>query len=236
MTPEHLARLLAASRVEATERSGDCPDEHQLAGYVDGTLDVPACVQLDRHLANCDHCLELVALLCRERDAGLVEPDASGDALPARPRTLVERPRRWRLAPQWAAAAALVLAVPLLFQLGRNLDGSVEVQGPAAPSENRSIVPTDIGLQVHSAGPGSAEYPGRLSFRWNEVPGTPYYDVRVVTDEGDVIVQQRVTGTSWQPPAHLDLRSSAEYFVLVEAYPDGDKAVSSRHVPFRTPD
>ena len=68
------------------------------------------------------------------------------------------------------------------------------------------------------------------------MPGTPYYDVRVVTDEGDVIVQQRVTGTRWQPPAHLDLRSSAEYFVLVEAYPDGDKAVSPRHVPFRTPD
>ena len=236
MTPEHLARLLGASRVEAAERSGDCPDEHQLAGYVDATLDIPACGQLDRHLADCDHCLELVVLLCRERGAGVAEPDASANARPARARIAVARPRRWRLAPQWAAAAALALAVPLLFQFGRNLDRGDEAQGPAASSETRSVVPTDIGLQVYSVGPGSGEDPRRLSFRWNAVPGTRYYDVRIVTDEGDVVVQQRVTGTSWQPPAHLDLRPDAEYFVLVEAYPDGDKAVSSRHVPFRTPD
>jgi hypothetical protein len=75
-----------------------------------------------------------------------------------------------------------------------------------------------------------------LSFRWSEVAGTPYYDVRIVTDAGDVVVQERVAGTSWQPEARLDLRPGAEYFVLVDAYPEGDKAVSSHHVPFRITD
>jgi hypothetical protein len=78
--------------------------------------------------------------------------------------------------------------------------------------------------------------PEDLSFRWSEVAGTPYYDVRIVTDAGDVVVQERVAGTNWQPQARLDLQPGAEYFVLVDAYPEGDKAVSSHHVPFRIAD
>jgi hypothetical protein len=68
------------------------------------------------------------------------------------------------------------------------------------------------------------------------VAGSPFYDVRIVTDAGDVVIQQRVTGTAWKLPAQLDLQSGAEYFVHVDAYPSGDKAVSSDHVPFRVAD
>jgi hypothetical protein len=54
-----------------------------------------------------------------------------------------------------------------------------------------------------------------------------------VTGDGDVVIQERVTDTSWRPPAHVELRPGPEYFVHVDAYPSGDKAVSSDHVPFR---
>ena len=100
----------------------------------------------------------------------------------------------------------------------------------------RTAGPASTGLQVLSPDPGAAMDARALSFRWSEVAGTPYYDVRIVTDAGDVVVQERVTGTNWQPEARLDLRPGAEYFVLVDAYPEGDKAVSSRHVPFRITD
>ena len=40
-----------------------------------------------------------------------------------------------------------------------------------------------------------------------------------VTDAGDVVIQQRVTGTTWRPPTQLDLQPGAEYFVHVDAYP-----------------
>ena len=144
--------------------------------------------------------------------------------------------RRWRLAPQWAAAAALVLAVPLLLQVGRNLDRGTEGQGRPDPPATRTLASTAAGLQVLSPGAGTAVDPRRLSFRWTEVSGTPYYDVRIVTDAGDVVIRQRVTGTTWRPPAQLDLQPGAEYFVHVDAYPSGDKAVSSDHVPFRVSD
>jgi hypothetical protein len=91
-------------------------------------------------------------------------------------------------------------------------------------------------LQVLSPGAGAVVDARRLSFRWTEVAGTPYYDVRIVTDAGDVVVRQRVSGTAWEPAAQLNLRPGAEYFVHIDAYPSGDKAVGSDHVPFRVSD
>jgi hypothetical protein len=57
-----------------------------------------------------------------------------------------------------------------------------------------------------------------------------------VTDDGAVVIQQRVNGNQWSPPAELALVPGAEYYLHVDAYPSGDKAVSSDHVPFRVPD
>jgi anti-sigma factor RsiW len=237
MNKERLTTLLAEGAADTPGRSATCPDEHRIAGYVDGRLDEAARAQVECHLADCEHCPTLVSLLCRVRGAEeIVEPVP--DELLAQARALVtqEPPRRWRLAPQWAAAATLVLAVPLLLQIGRNLDRGAEGQGRPAAAATRTLGPTPAGLQVLSPGRGTAVDARSLRFRWTEVSGTPYYDVRIVTDAGDVVIQQRVTGTTWQPPARLGLQPGAEYFVHVDAYPSGDKAVSSDHVLFRVSD
>lgn len=236
MDPEHLTSLLAVAAEGEPTQASACPDEHHIAGYVDGGLDEVARQQVELHLADCGHCLGLVGLLCRERDAGVIEPVPAGVAAQA-PARVTDRPqRRWRLAPQWAAAAALVLAVPLLLLVDRNLDRDAEGQGRPDPPATRTFASPVAGLQVLSPGAGTAVDTRRLSFRWTEVSGTPYYDVRIVTDAGDVVIRQRVTGTTWRPPAELDLQPGAEYFVHVDAYPSGDKAVSSDHVPFRVSD
>jgi hypothetical protein len=234
VSPDHLTSLLAAGAADDQGRSPACPDEQQVAGYVDGGLNEAAREQVELHLADCAHCLGLVGLLCRERDA---------DEIEAAPRQVVTQTparstpqRRWRLAPQWAAAAALVLAVSLSLQLGRNMDRGTEGQGRPDQSSTRTIARTVTGLQVLSPGAGAVVDARRLSFRWTEVAGTPYYDVRIVTDAGDVVIQQRVSGTAWEPTAQLNLQPGAEYFVHIDAYPSGDKAVGSDHVPFRVSD
>ena len=38
MTPEDLPSLLSASLAEPSGRGAQCPDEHQIAAYVDGTV------------------------------------------------------------------------------------------------------------------------------------------------------------------------------------------------------
>ena len=238
MNHDRLMSQLAAGAAVAPARAPDCPDEHVVAGYVDGGLHLTACREFERHLADCPHCLALVGLLGRERDAAALEPVP--DLVVARARALVteREPRRskfaprWKFVPQWAAAAALVLAVPLLLQLGRNQDSGFEGQGRPEPAATRALAPADGGPQVLTPGAGAALDAGGLTFRWTEVPDTPYYDVRIVTDAGDVVIEERVTGTSWQPRVQLDLRPGAAYYVHVDAYPGGEVAVSSDHVPF----
>jgi hypothetical protein len=239
MNPDRLISLLAARATDdPTGASSPCPDEHRIAGYVDGGLDDASRAQVERHLADCGHCLGLVGLLCRETRAGQLEPMTEDVASPRQVQVAALPPPRrpWRLAPQWAAAAALVLVVPLLLQLGRNAERGDEGQGRPDPPATRTIDSTPGGLQVLSPRAGTATDARELSFRWTEVAGSPFYDVRIVTDAGDLVIQQRVTGTTWRPPAQLELRSGAEYFVHVDAYPAGDKSVSSEHVPFRVAD
>jgi len=237
MKPDRLISLLATRAVDDPTGSPPCPDEHQIAGYVDGGLDPASRAQVELHLADCGHCLALVGLLCGEHKSDQLAPLPADVVVPGHlheTKTVLQRP--WRLAPQWAAAAAVVLAVPLLIQFGRNADRGDEGQGRPDPPATRTIASTAGGLQVLSPRAGTATDVRELSFRWTEVSGSPFYDVRIVTDAGDVVIQQRVTGTAWRPPAQLNLQSGAEYFVHVDAYPSGDKAVSSDHVPFRVMD
>ena len=235
MTPELLARQLAACRDEGGGPAPGCPDEHAIAGYVDATLDLPAARELERHLADCGHCLDLVALLSREHQAD-ESARAAGRSAPSPATAVMERRHRWHRAQKWAVAAALVLAVPVLFQMGGAPGPAPGDQQELPSATTRMVAPGDRALRVLSPSPGSAVDPARLAFSWTEVPGSPYYDLRIVTDEGDIVIEQRVTGTRWQPAVPLRLEPGTEYFVLVEAYPSGDKAVSSHHVPFRVPD
>lgn len=236
MHPDHLKSLLAEGAPGGPARSPDCPDEINIAGFVDGGLDVAVRQQLERHLADCAHCLDLVGLLSRARDEYATAPVPPPALAQARPPLTRAPLRAWRFAPQWAAAAAIVLAVPLLVQLGRNLDRGVEGQGRPAASATRAVVPAAGELRVLVPGAGSAVNVQRTTFRWTAVSGSPYYDVRIVTDDGAVVARERVSGTTWQPPAQLSLQPGAEYFVHVDAYPSGDKAVSSDHVPFTVSD
>lgn len=231
-----MTSLLAEGAAERPGRSPACPDESRIAGYVDGGLDDAARQELELHLADCGHCLALVGLLSRERHASTAEPVPAQVLVQARARQMRAPERRWQFAPQWAAAAALVLAVPLLLQLGRSPDAGLEGQGrPVQPVTRTFASPADA-LQVLAPRAGTTLDPERVQFRWTAVAGSPYYDVRIVTDDGAVVVRERVTGTAWQLPEQLQLQPGAEYFVHVDAYPSGDKAVSSDHIPFRVSD
>jgi hypothetical protein len=236
MNPDHLTQMLTARAHVDGERTPVCPDDHDIAGYVDGGLDELPREQVERHLADCTYCLRLVALLSR---AGPDEASAEA-VLPQleTPESTVVQPvsqRPWRLAPQWAAAAVLILGIPILLQLSRTTDRGLEGQGrPVSPLTRNA--PSVVSLQVLSPSAGETIDPRELTFHWTEVAGTPFYDVRVVTDAGDIVVAQRIEGTTWQPPPRLDFHRGAEYFVRIDAYPSGDKSVSSDHVPFRISD
>jgi len=234
MDLDRVTSLLAAGAEDGSAPSSECPDEHAIAAYVDGTLGAVGCEQLEAHAADCGHCLSLIGTLSRERGNDTSAPVAvSILAQVNSPASRNVLRSRWRFPPQWAVAAMLVLAVPLLVQIGRNAERGTDVQGGSAPAATRTSGSSAVELDVLSPAAGAAVDPRSLSITWSAIAGTPYYDVRIVTDAGDVVIQERVTGTAWPLPSQLHLRPGGEYYVRVDAYPAGDKTVSSAHVPFK---
>src|ERR1043165_8718002 len=100
MDEKELTTLLRSQDFKQSSRTWRCPDENQLAAYVNGqSLDRQ---KLERHLADCKHCRETASFLLNQFD-----PDESVPAaVLVRARRLGEnaRPVKWIWG--WAAAGA----------------------------------------------------------------------------------------------------------------------------------
>jgi hypothetical protein len=228
---DELARLLRAGDDRSRERSPGCPDEQLIAAYFDELLSPRERESMEAHLADCAHCLALVGLLGRQDDDGEA---AVPDTAQVRARRLARPagPAPARHAPRWAVAAAALLAIPVLLHLSRSTDESPAFGSDPGTRGTRNLPPIAHDLQVLRPLAGSVVAPNDLSVRWSPVPGSAYYDVRIVNDTGLPVVEQRVTGTEWHPDAGLRLQPGVEYYVRVDAYPADGKSVGSAHVPF----
>lgn len=137
--------------------------------------------------------------------------------------------KRWQAAPQWAVAASILLAI---FWIGWSpqVDQPVDYQeargNPSVLSPPEILAP-DSGVLAKRDG---------FMFRWTEVPGSLYYEIRVVSDAGDLLGKERVDRTEWALPEAINLEPGREYFVRVDAYLSDSKAISSQHIPFRLRD
>ena len=238
MTPDDLPSLLSIAPADAPSRNPPCPDEHTIAAYVDATLAADSRGGIETHLADCAHCLALVGLLSRERESHATE-SASESAIvradaPVRPKA---RPGSGaRAVPQWAVAAVIVIAVAALIRVTQPLGPTGGAMDESDTRTTRSTAANSPGLTLLSPDPGADVDAGQLTVRWTSVPGTRYYDVRIVTEAGDVIIEEHVGGTEWRLSNPAVLQPGAEYFVHVDAFIADDKTVSSEHVAFRVVD
>ena len=232
MTADRLTSLLKAARPGHRDRTPACPDEHQIAAYVDGTLTPERGEQLELHLADCDACLALVGILSRDRVPASLEPVPERTLERARRLARTARPAAKRYAQYVAAAAALVLSISVLLNVSQRTGDGLESPPPPDTRAVRKATIAPPSVQVLSPGAGVTVPASGLIVRWAAVPGTHYYEVRVVTDSGDIVVAERVTGTEWHPPGRLALHPGAEYFVHVDAFLSEARSVDSDHVPF----
>jgi hypothetical protein len=203
-----------------------CPDEHQIAAYVDGTIPESSRDEVELHLADCERCTLLVGTLFR------LEIDSSRAPTPEvleRARGLVDaKRRRWtEYLPRLAAAAVLVIAVGVAFNAR---------QDPAVQSESDYRITRGVTsprpMEVLAPAAGAGVHAKELEVRWTELPGTRYYLVRIVTASGALVTEQRVTNTHWRPGSTVALQVGQDYYVRVEAYPAVGPSTGSIHVPF----
>ena len=232
-------KYLLKQPVMVAERNLGCPDDSELASYMEGGLSEQNHNKFERHLSDCDFCMERVGLLGRAKDieAGNRVPDL----VLARSKKLVQNPEHLhkglRYAPRWAAAAVVVLAIGFLADLESPNQVSTELTPPGTQPpmirQERNVDPNALLPHVISPHDGSTINPTTQQFVWAPIHDSLFYQVRIVSDVGDLVWQERVTGTQWRLPAGLSLVSGAEYFVRVDAYLTESKSLNSDYVVFK---
>jgi len=231
MNVQQIIALLSDSAEPDVEATGFCLTPEQLAAFHDGVLQNDERVEAEAHLAACDRCLSQLSAISRAsalRSTGSDAPDsliARAEALftPAAP-----RPRRWAV--PLAAAALLVLALSLVIDLAddANTEPDLTVTPQTRYADRELLQP-----RLLAPAEGGLVQPSKQVFQWTEVPGTLFYDVRLVSLDGDLLLQERVEGTRWLIPGSLQLEPGQEYFVRVDAYLSDAKYLSSEHRVFR---
>lgn len=224
MNKEKIQKMLSRSR-SVSQESDECLVTEHLAAYLDGSLRGEHRKTAKVHLADCSHCLDRASAIVRSED----ESDFSIPARLLQKAETLPPGRDIRRIPRWAAAAVAALAVGLMLQQPLPVrEGSVQ-------SEPRQVRYSDrnaLQPQVLAPEDGSVIYPSEQIFRWTEVPGSLFYDVRLVSSDGDLLVRERVQDTRWLIPHSMGLEEGQEYYVRVDAWLNDSKFLSSEHVVF----
>lgn len=241
MEHKQLSEWIRILPANALERTNDCPDDHDLAAFVDGFMHPETTELLRLHLADCDFCMTQVGLLKRLYASN---PDHQfSEFVLARARHMGKANKRpaIRHVTRWATAAVLVLAVLVVFKLGT--PNPVETQATGTTTYGQTSQAPDQSqirsqnlniskLRVLAPAKGALIDPGKLVFQWTDVPDCLYYDVRIVTDGGDLIWKARIEDTKLELPDKLQLDPDVEYYFRVDAYLASAKSIHSQHVLF----
>ncbi len=245
MSDEDLSkRLFGNSNDQIPHRRWSCLTDHTLAAYADGGLGNLRKPWVEFHLAGCQRCRVLVAEAVKaqtEMDLPLPPGELRWKAIGLAGRSSAPRRRVW--APAGAlVVAALLVAVAVLLRKPEQLITQLP-PSPSAPllakSEPavapripvREIVRKNTSEEplpsIVLPRPDSVVTRERLKFAWKPIPHSRYYEVRVVTTDGDLVWEGQTEKSDLQPPSDVALQNGS-YFVWITAYlADGRVAKSS---------
>ena len=234
--------------MQGQNRPWRCPDEWQLAAYADSQLAGRALQRVESHLADCRSCLDQVAFLARLRSVEM--PAEVPASLLVQARELFAPGQGAAGRPRWlwgtVGAATAGLGVSLALWLSQPSMVIVPPRAPAvAPAETPPAAPpasepmplsppqvrngqkkTTV-LKILLPREGSVVPRDSLEFRWTDIPGSLFYEVKVVTEDGALVWEAHVMGTRASLPSDVRLARGSKYFVWVRAHlPEGRLAKS----------
>jgi hypothetical protein len=220
--------------LEVSRQGWRCLGDDVVAAYLDGRLDDATRRKSQTHLADCDACRSLVADVAAMRR---VEPSPLPLGLKERSfrAALPRKDKRVRMIPAFAAAGIACIALVVFWvQSPQKLD--LAAKSPAPPMIAKSHMPSSQ-VRINSdvvrnlAQPTGAPTvliptenatvsPGQLRFSWKSTPGAEYYEIHVVTTEGEPVWEGESKASSLDLPASTVLSDGA-YFVWIDAMVNG---------------
>ena len=229
-----------------------CPNELQLAAYVEQQLIGVERSDVEQHITSCDDCLRQVSFLMH------AEPNLRERA----PENLVHTAMKFganraRVAStswQWltvatGAAAALALTfvvmerrapVPVTPDPSKSLTGALSsgaeehTTTSSSPSAGDNLRGAEEAPDAVLISPVADEKvdASHLEFRWNPRGGTEYYEIELVSESGDAIWTGRTTALDLRLPSHIHLERAKPYYVWLRLHTSHGTVEQSKAVRF----
>ena len=235
-------------RILPRTRRFHCPDEYQLAAYVDQQLIGAERERVESHLAKCNSCLQQVGFLIKEFPVTLL---AAPPSLLHSARQLAtvrsgNAPFGWKWLTVAASIAVIAIGLAVWYEArtyneqhstivatARRAPAPAirEDTNSAAETAVRSASPPESQPVVLSPQPGATVHDSDFIIRWEPVPNATAYEVRVVTADGDLVWRKRVNGNSVNAPRET-LRPGFKYFVWVRVWLANGKTYQSPAIGF----
>ncbi len=237
------------------QRRWNCPRDAQIAAYADRQLAGRAKERVEAHLADCDFCRDQVGYLIRS--ANSPTPESPPDSLLERAKKLgEERPRAegiafWHWGKIAAATACLVVVGTIAFRhhpagpttAPANPPIALPAQAPPqiAPPAPSTMNPRPAvrGGNNHWLQPalvfpasGSMVPEGNIDFRWEPVAGALDYEVKLLSEDGDMVWTNTSSVSNLRLPAEVKLEAGKKYFVQVRANLAEGKSSQSAPIAF----
>ena len=211
-------------------RTWRCPDEMRLAAFVERRLDGPERARVEAHIAGCDYCLGQVGTLERLQDAA--PPDDVSPRMLAAARELAAGSSP-AVKPAWywgaAAAATACIVLGVTFAVRPPQAGPVSPPQTVRSTADHATPTPDLLFPREAAIVPRAA----LEFRWDRVERTLFYEIRVVTADGDLIWETRADQAEARMPPTVRLTNGERYYVSVSAWLPEGKTVKAPVVGFQ---
>lgn len=236
------SKKLTVMLQKTPENSGGtpfCPEDSEIAQFYEGSLDDTKFACIERHAWECQYCLGRIGMLARLETAETDSKVPEHLLASAKQFGRVPKSRKTYKSPAWVAAAMVLVALYTLNGL-RPQVSRISQPRPAAmltddyeTRQLRSIDQAVPKLRVLTPAEGTLVNPDDLVIRWTEIPGSQYYDLYIMSDDGDLVLEQRVDDAEWSVRQSGLFAAGLEYYIRVEARLPYSRSVSTNHVLFR---
>ena len=219
----------------------ECLDETRCSRLIDGQLSDQEREAVMGHLADCRNCLDLVTglVLLERDDVATLPPDLLAAALALNPE---QQPIQTSALYHWqtklAVAASLVLVVGALVW---QYEGILELRPTNDSTEPTIEARLDVRIGAHdeerltiiSPTGNSNINPENIELQWSPVDGSVFYEIQLLSDDGDVMWEGRTENTNVQLPQDLQFDGAGGYFLWVKAHLSDGKSIKSKAVFIR---